>query len=147
MATVVVSVTIGRPLADVYRVLTTPGLTPRWSSNAVKEQMTTAGPLRVGSRRRATVRRVGGGTTENEIEVTELEPERRIAVRSVHAPVPFRSEWTFAPVDDGTRVDWRWDFEMRGWLRPFDGLMGPIFARTFRRDLDRLKSMMESGQL
>ena len=147
MATVEVSVTIRRPLADVYRVLTTPELTPRWSSNAVDEQMTTAGPLRVGSRRRATVRRPGGGTTQNEIEVTELEPDRRIAVSSVKAPAPFTSAWTFTPVDDGTRVDWRWDFAMSGWLRPFDGLMRSIFARTFRGDLDRLKSMMESGQL
>jgi len=147
MATVTVSVTIGRPVVDVYRVLTTPELTPRWSSNALDEQMTTPGPIRVGSRRRATVGRLGGGTTENEIEVTELEPERRIAVRSVKAPVAFSSEWTFAPVDGGTRVDWRWDFEMTGWLRPFDPLMGPIFTRTFRRDLERLKSMMETGEL
>ena len=138
---------IERPLVDVYRVLTTPELTPRWSSNAVEEQLTTPGPIRVGSRRRATVRRLGGGTTENEIEVTELGPERRIAVRSLKAPVPFSSVWTFAPVDAGTRVDWRWDFEMTGWLRPFDALMGPIFARTFMRDLDRLKSMMETGEL
>ena len=139
--------TIGRSLADVYRVLTTPELTPRWSSNAVDEHMTTPGPIRVGSRRRATVRRVGGGTTQNEIEVTELVPEQRIAVRSVMAPVPFSSAWTFAPVDDGTRIDWRWDFEMKGWLRPFDPLLGPVFGRTFRRDLGRLKSMMESGEL
>ena len=147
MAIVEVSVTIRRPSADVYRVLTTPELTPRWSSNAVAERMTTPGPIRVGSRRQATVRRVGGGTTENEIEVTELEPERRIAVRSVTAPVPFTSAWTFAPVDEGTRVDWRWDFEMNGWLRPFDRLLGAVFARTFGRDLGRLKSLMESGEL
>jgi uncharacterized protein YndB with AHSA1/START domain len=147
MAKVEVSVTIGRPLADVYRVLTTPELTRRWSSNAVEEQMTTPGPIRIGSRRTATVKRFGGGTTHNEIEVTELVPEQRIAVRSVKAPVPFNSAWTFAPVDDGTRVDWRWDFEMKGWLRPLDPLMGPIFGRTFRRDLDRLKSMMETGEL
>jgi uncharacterized protein YndB with AHSA1/START domain len=147
MATVEVSVTIGRSLRDVYRVLTTPELTPRWSSNAVDEHMTMPGPIRVGSRRRATVRRVGGGTTQNEIEVTELVPEQRIAVRSVKAPVPFSSAWTFAPVDDGTRVGWRWDFEMKGWLRPLDPLLGPIFGRTFRRDLGRLKSMMESGEL
>ena len=103
MATVELSVTIARPVADVYRVLTTPELTPRWSSNAIDEHVTTAGPLRVGTRRHATIRRFGGGTTENEIEVTELEPERRIAVRSVQAPVPFTSTWSFTPVDGGTR--------------------------------------------
>jgi uncharacterized protein YndB with AHSA1/START domain len=147
MATVELSVTIRRPLGDVYRVLTTPESTPRWSSNAVEEHTTTEGPIRVGSRRRATVRRLGGGTTQNEIEVTALEPERSIAVRSVEAPVPFSSSWTFTPVDGATRVDWHWDFAMRGWLRPFGGLLTRSFSRTFRRDLDRLKSMMESGEL
>lgn len=141
------SVTIARPVADVYRVLTTPELTPRWSSNAIEEHMTTAGPVRVGSRRRATVRKPGVGTTENEIEVTAIEPERSMAVRSIEAPVPFTSSWTFTPVGDATRVDWRWDFQLRGWMRPIDVVLGPAFARTFRRDLDRLKSMMETGEL
>ena len=39
------------------------------------------------------------------------------------------------------------NFEMKGWLRPLDPLLGPIFGRTFRRDLGRLKSMMETGEL
>jgi uncharacterized protein YndB with AHSA1/START domain len=147
MATVEVSVTIARPVSDVYRVLTTPELTPRWSSNAIEEHMTTPGPVRVGSRRRATVRRPGRGTTENEIEVTAIEPERSMAVRSIEAPVPFTSSWTFTPVGDATRVDWRWDFQLRGWMRPVDVILGPTFGRTFRRDLDRLKAMMETGEL
>jgi uncharacterized protein YndB with AHSA1/START domain len=147
MATVELSVTIARPVSDVYRVLTTPELTPRWSSNAIEEHMTTPGPVRVGSRRRATVRRPGRGTTENEIEVTAIEPERSMAVRSIEAPVPFTSSWTFTPVGDATRVDWRWDFQLRGWMRPVDVILGPTFGRTFRRDLDRLKAMMETGEL
>jgi uncharacterized protein YndB with AHSA1/START domain len=131
----------------VYRVLTTPELTARWSSNAIEEHMTTPGPVRVGSRRRATVRRPGRGTTENEIEVTAIEPERSMAVRSIEAPVPFTSSWTFTPVGDATRVDWRWDFQLRGWMRPIDVILGPTFGRAFRRDLDRLTSMMETGGL
>ena len=145
MATVQASVTIARPVADVYRVLTTPELTPRWSASAIEEHVTTPGPAAVGSRRRAMVRRLGGGTTENEIEITELEPERRVAVRSIESMVPFTSSWTFTPVGDGTRVDWGWDFQLTGALR----LLGPVlswsFARSFRRDLDRLKATMESG--
>jgi uncharacterized protein YndB with AHSA1/START domain len=147
MAHVDLSVTIDRPVAEVYRVLSTPELTPRWSASAVEEHVTTPGPIAVGSRRRATVRRFGGGTTQNEIEVTEIEPERRLAVRSVEAPVPFTSAWTFTPVDDGTRVDWIWDFELPVWLRPFGGLVGALFERSFRPDLARLKSMLESGEL
>src|SRR5918996_4067043 len=105
MAHVELAVTIDRRVADVYRVLSTQELTPRWSANAIEEHSTTPGPMAVGSPRRATVRGVGGGTNENEIEVTEIEPERRLAVRSIEAPVPFTSAWTFTPVDGGTRVD------------------------------------------
>ena len=147
MARVDLNVTIDRPVADVFLVLSTPELTARWSRNAIEEHSTTPGPARVGSRRRATVRRVGGGTTENEIEVTDLEPDRRIAVRSIESVVPFTSAWTFTPVDGGTRVDWRWDFAIGGWTRPFGRLIGAVFARAFRPDLDRLKSLMEAGEL
>jgi uncharacterized membrane protein len=147
VANVQLSVTIDRPLADVFRVLSTPDITPRWSANAIEEHATTPGPAAIGSRRRATIRRFGGGTTENEIEITEFEANGHIAVRSVESVVPFTSSWSFTPVGDATRVDWRWDFAVRGWLRPLDGLVGAMFARTFRRDLRRLKSMMEAGEL
>lgn len=109
--------------------------------------MTTPGPIAVGSRRRATVRGIAGRTTENEIEVTDLEPGRRLAVPSVEAPLPFTSSWTFTSVDAGTRVDWVWDFTMPRWLGLFDKVVGALFARSFRPDLARLKSMMESGEI
>jgi uncharacterized protein YndB with AHSA1/START domain len=147
VAHIELTVTIDRPITDVYRVLSTPELTPRWSTSAIEEHVTTPGPIAVGSRRRATVRGFAGRTTQNEIEVTELEPERRLAVRSVEAPVPFTSAWTFTPVDGGVRVDWVWDFAMPRWLGPLDGLFGKLFARSFRSDLARLKSKMESGEL
>jgi uncharacterized protein YndB with AHSA1/START domain len=147
MATVELTITIDRPVADVYRVLTTPELTPSWSANAIEEHVMTPGLVGVGSRRRATVRRFGGGTTENEIEITELEPERRVAVRSIESLMPFTSSRRFTPDDAGTRVDRRWDFALSGWLRPFDGLLALMFECAFRRDLERLKSMMDSGKL
>jgi uncharacterized protein YndB with AHSA1/START domain len=140
-------VVIDRPAVDVYRVLSTPGLTPRWSRSAIEEHVTTPGPIAVGSRRRATVRGFAGGTTENEIEVTDLEPGRHLAVRSVEAPVQFTSSWTFTAIDGGTRVDWAWDFTMPRGLALFDRVVAALFARSFRPDLTRLKSMMESGEL
>lgn len=147
VAHVDLSVTIDRPVADVYRVLSTPELTPRWSRSAIEEHVTTPGPIAIGSRRRATVRAFGGRTSENEIEVTDLEPERRLTVRSVEAPVPFTSSWTFTAVDGGTRVDWVWDFTVPRWLGLFESVVGALFARSFRPDLARLKAMMESGDL
>ena len=61
--------------------------------------------------------------------------------------MPFTSEWTVTAVDAGTRIDWRWDFDLRGLLRPFDPLLGIVFRRAFRADLARLKSLMEAEEL
>lgn len=147
MASIDFTIRIERSIEDVFRVLTTPELTPLWSESAIEEHVTTPGPVGIGSRRRATVRRLGGGTWENEIEVTDFEPNRRIAVRSVESIVPFASAWSMAAANGGTRVDWRWEIQLRGWMRPFGPFVLGVFGRSFGRDLQRLKAIMESGDL
>jgi uncharacterized protein YndB with AHSA1/START domain len=141
------SITINRPIDDVFGVLTTPEDTPKWSSSAAEEQLTSPGPVGVGSTRRAVVRSFGGRTTTNETIVTAFEPNRRVAMRTISAPVPFEAAWSFAALPYGTRVDWTWSFEFKGAAR----LFGPPFAAYFRRslqgDLARLKRMMEAGEL
>jgi hypothetical protein len=84
---------------------------------------------------------------ENEIEVTAYEPGRHLAVRSVEAPVPFTSAWTVTSAGDGSHIDWRWDFDLRGAFRLLGPLLLASFRRTFEADLARLKSMMEAGDL
>ena len=54
---------------------------------------------------------------------------------------------TFTPTGDGTRVDWHWEMEPGGWLKPFAGPFMSFFGRAFQKDLDGLKAMMESGRL
>jgi uncharacterized protein YndB with AHSA1/START domain len=147
MITAAMSITINRPIDDVFRVLTTPEDTPKWSSNAVEEQLTSPGPVGVGSTRRAVVRSFGGRTTTNEAVVTVFEPNRRVALRTTSAPVPFEAAWSFTARPGGTRVDWTWSFDFKGVGR----LLGPPFAvyfkRSLQRDLARLKQMMEAGEL
>jgi uncharacterized protein YndB with AHSA1/START domain len=147
MTDVPITITIDRPVDDVFRVLTTPEDTPKWSSNAVEESLTSPGPVGVGSTRRAVVRSFGGRTTTNETVVTEFEPNRRVAMRTISAPVPFTAAWSFASVPGGTRVDWTWSFEFAGLLRLLAPAFGAYFRRSLRKDLDRLKRMMEAGEL
>jgi hypothetical protein len=147
MPVVDLRVTIERSLADVYAVLSDPTKTPRWSKPAVREWVSTPGPIGVGSRRGA-VTRMGPLRTQNEAEVTEFEPRRRIAMRSVSGPISFRVAMDFVePVPGRTRVDWRWEFFPRGLMRLGSPLIGPFWRRTFGRDLRELKRQMEAGEL
>ncbi len=147
MSVVSLSVTILRPVEDVFAVLTDVGQAAKWS-RALEEQLITPGPLRVGSRRRAVVPGFGGRTMENEMELTELEPDRRLAMRGVAGfPFPVRIVADLEPVADGALLRWTTYLEPGGVAR----LLGPVLAasykRSFAKDLANLKSMMESGAL
>ncbi len=147
MTRLTMAITIDRPIAEVFRVRTTPEETPRWSSNAIEEAATSEGPVGVGSTRHAVVRSFAGRTTTNDAVVTEFELNRRVAMRSITAPVPFQAAWSFAETPDGTRVVWTWSFEFTGAQRLFGPLFGACFRRSFQQDLARLKRMMEAREL
>jgi len=143
----VLSVTILRPVGDVFAVLTNVGLAATWSS-ALEEELITPGPLRVGSRRRAVVPMVGGRTMENEMELTELVPDRRLAMRGVRGfPFPVRIVAELEPADGGALLRWTTYLEPGGIARLLGQVLAAGYKRSFSRDLARLKSMMESGAL
>ena len=54
---------------------------------------------------------------------------------------------TFEAIEGGTRVDWTWSFELGGLLGLFGPVFQAMFQRTFTKDLQRLKGLMESGAL
>jgi uncharacterized membrane protein len=145
MATARLSVTIARPLDDVFAVLTDPEKTPRWSAPAVEERWITPGPPTIGSRRLAVTRMLGR-RSENIAEVTAYERNRMWELASVSGP-RFVVRATFAPVDGGTRIDWNWQFDLQGPLRLLAPLVARLIGRQFTKDLGRLKEMMESGEL
>lgn len=141
-----ISIIINRSVTDVFAVLSNVEDTPKWSSNALEEKMTSAGPVGVGSTRRAVVRSFGR-TAENEAEVTEFEPNRRIALQGISGAFPFRVSMDFERVAGGTRVDWTWDLAPRGFLQLAGPLLARVFTWQFRKDLNSLKDMMEAGAL
>jgi uncharacterized protein YndB with AHSA1/START domain len=144
------SVTIARPVEDVFAVLTDPTQSPKWSASAIDAQLITPGAPGIGSRRRAVAKGLFGGTMENVMEVTELEPNRKVALKLISAPWggSGRTWYTFTPVEGSTRVDWTWEIEPAGLWKPLGSRpFITLFGRRLQRDLDNLKVMMESGQL
>lgn len=146
------SVTIHRPIEEVFAVLTDPTRSPEWSKHSIRGELLTEGPPRVGSRRRTVVKGFGGiGTMESVFEVTEVEPMRAVALRQVSASWggSGATRYTFTPVDDRTtRVDWTWELNPSGLMKLL--MAGPMLnltQRMFQSDLDKLKALMESGRI
>jgi uncharacterized protein YndB with AHSA1/START domain len=144
------SVVIQRPVEDVWRILTDPTQSPKWARNAIRGELLTEGPPRIGSQRRTVVKGFPGlGTMESVFEVTELDPLRAVALRQVSASWggSGRTRYTFTPVDGGTRVDWHWELAPGGLMGLFARPMMGVMRRMFQADLMNLKRMMESGEL
>lgn len=146
-ASTTMSVTIARPVEEVFAVLGDVEKVALWSSNTVEETLLTPGPLRKGSRRRAVIKGFAGRTMENEAEMIEFEPNRRMVVKVLDAPVPAEIVIEFTPVDGGTRLDWTGTVAPRGLLAPTAGLIARFYRMAFEKDLKKLKVMMDSRQL
>ena len=144
------SVTIQRPIEEVFAVLTDPTRSPEWSKHSIRGELLTEGPPRVGSRRRTVVKGFAGmGTMESVFEVTEIDPLRAVALRQVSASWggSGATRYTFTPVENGTRVDWSWELNPGGSMRLLTGPMLAVTRRMFQSDLENLKALMEAGQI
>ena len=146
-ASTTMTVSIDRPAEDVFAVLSDIGNTPRWSSNTIEETLLTPGPLGKGSRRRALIKGPFGRTVQNEAEMVEFEPNRRMVVEILDAPVPVRIVIVFTPTEGATRLDWTGILSPRGILAPAAGLMARYYRMAFEKDLRNLKALMERGEL
>jgi uncharacterized protein YndB with AHSA1/START domain len=141
------SITIRRPIEDVFAVLTDVEKTGRWFPGKVEEHWTSPPPHGVGSTRHAIVT-IFGRRTENDAVATEYDPPHRAAMRGTTSNAPFDATFTFAPDDgDGTRVEVVTDIRLDGWTRLFGPLVAVVYGRLWARGLKNLKRIMESGEL
>jgi uncharacterized protein YndB with AHSA1/START domain len=146
-ASTTMTVTIARPVEDVFAVLSDVKNVPIWSRNTIDETLLTSGPLRKGSRRRAVIKGFAGRTMQNEAEMIEFEPNRRMVVEVLDAPMPVRIVIEFTPVEGGTRLDWTGILSPRGILAPAAFLAAWFYRLAFEKDLRNLKALMDRREL
>jgi uncharacterized protein YndB with AHSA1/START domain len=146
MPTTTTSITIRRPIEDVFAILTDVENTGKWFPGNVEEHWTSPPPHGVGSTRHAVATMLGR-RTENDAVTTEYQPPRRAAMKGTSPNAPFLVTLEFAPDLDGTRVDVTSEITLRGASRIVGPVVSAWYGRSWARGLANLKSMMESGAL
>ncbi len=142
-----ITMEITRPQDEVFARLARLEEAPRWYSAVEEVERLDDGPVRRGTLSRFT-RQLGGATVENEVEVSEFEPDRAITLTSLSGPTPFTYRYRLAPSENGTLL------ELEGEISG-EGLGGPLamfksFAETFFRrgmvsNLETFKRLVESA--
>jgi uncharacterized protein YndB with AHSA1/START domain len=146
MSSVTSSITIRRPIEDVFAVLTAVEQAGKWFPGNVEEHWTSPAPHGVGSTRHAVVTMLGG-RTENDAVATEYKPPHRAVMKGTSPNAHFVVELTFARDGDDTEVEVISEFRLHGVARIFGPVVTAMYGRAWARGLANLKRLMESGAL
>jgi uncharacterized protein YndB with AHSA1/START domain len=135
--------TIERPRAEVAAYASEPDNATEWYANIQSAEWETPRPLAVGSRF-AFAAQFLGRRLAYVYEVKELEPGERLVMATTDGPFAMETTYTWVDAGDGaTLMRLRNRGEPSGFSRLVAPLMSPAVRRANRKDLARLKRILE----
>lgn len=139
---VVVETHIEAPLESVAGFASDPGNAPQWYANIRTVRWVTEPPVVLGSRMDFVARFLGRELAYT-YEVTELQPGRRMVMRTAQGPFPMETTYTWEAVGTGTRMTLRNQGKPTGFGRIAGSAMAAAVRRATTKDLARLKALLE----
>ena len=137
------TIRINRQPAAVFRFLAHFENVPRWNYAISETRKTTAGPVGVGSRYRQT--RTLPTPSEETLEVTEFEPNRKLSIRGALGPLRGEVAYLIAPAENGTHLTNIMNLQPSG---PW-GFIAPLAVARIKSavaaNLDTLKHILDKA--
>jgi uncharacterized protein YndB with AHSA1/START domain len=127
--------TIAQPPEVVFAYLANAENDAEWRPAVV--EIARAGGEGVGARYRQVVGGPGGRRIDADIEITEYEPDRRLAFRTVAGPVRPTGTYELDRADGGTRVRFSLHADLTGAKR----LMAPMVRKAMASEVGNLENL------
>jgi len=137
------SVTINRPIEQVFAFATTLENEMRWQPEIESIQLDSDGPMGVGTTFREA-RRSFGRLYECQCDVTEFELNKIFCIQTLSGTIPYRGCRIFEPVSGGTKVTEMGELQTTGFLKLLDPLMARLSRKPLKAAYDNLKSLLEA---
>jgi hypothetical protein len=135
---------ISRPREEVAAYASDPDNVTAWYENIDSVEWQTEPPLAVGSRI-AFVARFLGRRLAYTYDVKELVPGERLMMSTSDGPFPMETTYTWAETETrGARMTLRNRGEPSGFANVAAPIMAPAMRRANRKDLERLKQILEN---
>ena len=141
---VITEIDIARPRGAVAAYAADLDNTTEWYENIKTVEWKTEPPLRVGSRV-AFVAHFLGRRLEYTYEIRELVEGERLVMSTEQGPFPMETTYTWSDAGEGaTRMTLRNRGEPAGFKRVAGTVMAGAMRRANRKDLERLKRILEA---
>jgi uncharacterized protein YndB with AHSA1/START domain len=134
-------VTIDRSPRAVYEALLDPARYAEWTP-MTDMAFDDDGPPRVGQRGHFQMAE-GPIKGRLEMEITELEPDRKISFRATHPSLDWVAVNTIVPEGSGTRLTYAGELSFRGAMRLMEPFMSGEVRRGEAAEAAKLKAMLE----
>lgn len=135
---------IGRPRGEVAAYASDPDNATEWYENIKAVEWKSPKPVTLGSRF-AFVARFLGRTLAYTYEVREMAPGERLVMATAEGPFPMETTYTWQDTPDGgTRMVLRNRGKPSGFSKVGAPMMAAAMRRANRKDLARLKSLLEA---
>lgn len=140
---VLTEVVINRPKEQVSSYAADPSNASKWYVNIKSAEWRTSPPLSKGSQLAFSAQFMGR-RLEYTYEIIDYVPGERLVMRTAEGPFPMETTYTWKTADGGaTRMTLRNQGEPSGFSKLFSPFMAMAMKRANRKDLARLKTLME----
>ncbi len=132
MKQVTTRVVTPRSPEEVYAYLVDFDNQAEWRFDVISSKRTGGETGEVGARYLQRVKQ-GRKEVDSDVELTEAEPHRRVAFRTLGGPVTVTGAWRIEPQGEQTRIDTEVGIQPHGFLKLFEPMMGPSLRKTAGR--------------
>ena len=135
------TVTIGRPVIEVFALLADLTTHPTWSPDVLSASKITDDTLGLGTRFRLELKGLG----EAEVEITEYDEPARVEFRGRSRMGDTRHLFSLTPEGERTRVDQVLEMRPRGLWWLLEPIMTIMLGRGARKNAGGLERHFQSG--